>query len=518
MKKIIYLASFLIGALMNTSCDSLDLSPEDYFGSGNFWNNEAQVNGEMIGLHSQLRGKYYTLYMLGETRGGTQREGVSSQNTSLDFSVLRKNILDKDHTGVGNWAGFYSNIMQVNLFINKVTDDCPFLSEKSRNHYLAQAHALRAYYYFTLYKTFGGVPLITEVKLLEGKVSADKFYDKRASAEETLDFVKKEINKSEELFADEKISNKARKTIWSKAATQMLKAEIYMWSAKVSVEGHQATGKTDLVVAEKALEPVMGEFSLMPDFGSIFSTAKRNNQEEIFVLHFADGEATNNAGSFLYQDQVFINQVYGLDGKQITTDTLKLKGTGGVFRNEYSYDFWKTYDETDSRRDATFLSYYTKEEMKPEQFGSVMIKGVGSINSNGNRVYDSDIIVYRYADALLMMAEIKNGLNKPCASYINEVRKRAYGENFAGHEYVDADFAANELAILHERDKEFVWECKRWYDVVRLQDASHNSLAFAKEGSYPAESPLITQKHLLLWPIDVNTLNGNPELTQTPGY
>lgn len=57
-------------------------------------------------------------------------------------------------------------------------------------------------------------------------------------------------------------------------------------------------------------------------------------------------------------------------------------------------------------------------------------KRIGTINSNDNRIYISDIPVYRYADALLMMAEIENGLNNPCASYINEVRKRAYGDTF----------------------------------------------------------------------------------------
>ena len=64
------------------------------------------------------------------------------------------------------------------------------------------------------------------------------------------------------------------------------------------------------------------------------------------------------------------------------------------------------------------------------EFGCVMKKRIGTINSNDNRIYISDIPVYRYADALLMMAEIENGLNNPCASYINEVRKRAYGDTF----------------------------------------------------------------------------------------
>ena len=43
MKKIIYIISLFVSSVLYTSCDALDLAPEDYFGSGNYWNNEAQV-------------------------------------------------------------------------------------------------------------------------------------------------------------------------------------------------------------------------------------------------------------------------------------------------------------------------------------------------------------------------------------------------------------------------------------------------------------------------------------------
>lgn len=520
MKKIIYIISLFIASALYTSCDALDLEPEDYFGSGNFWNNTAQVDGYMTGMHSQLRGFYDMFYVLGEVRGGTQRVGTSSQNTSLNYANLRSNIIDEDRPGISNWNGLYSPIMQVNHFIQKVEQECSFLSDANRKQYLGQAYGLRALYYFMLYKTYGGVPIVTEVEVLNGKVTADKFYIERSTPEATMAFIKDDIQKSENYFADVALTNSYDKTMWSKAATMMLKAEIYMWSAKVSITGFSATGTTDLRVAQSALNQVIGKFTLLPDFDKVFSTANRNNNEVIFTLHFADGEATNWGGMFLYQDAVFIGQVFGRDGKRIETDTLNLKGTGGTFRNEYTYDFWASFDKEDTRRDATFLEYYLKDDLDPASFGCVMKKGIGSINSTNNRIYDTDIIVYRYADALLMMAEVANGLGESCSSYINEVRQRAYGDDYAGHEYTDGSFEANELAILHERDKEFVWEGKRWFDVVRMQDASHNSLAFSASANYPATAPLIltSEKHKLLWPIDIATKNANTLLKQTDGY
>lgn len=522
MKKIIYSIFLFAATILYTSCDALDLAPEDYYGSSSFWTKKAHVEGFMNGIHSQLRDRYSMFYILGELRGGTQRTGSSSQNTSLDYEKIRLNLINKDDTGVTNWNGLYVSIMQINHFIQKVENECEFLSKDDRNYYLGEAYGLRSLYYFMLYKTYGGVPLVTEVELLNGKVTADKFYIARSTPQETMTFVKENIKKSEDYFNAATEGDKITRTMWSKYATLMLKAEIHMWASKVSIQGYTASGREDLVVAQTALKEIEGKFELEKDFSKIFSTANRNNNEIIFTLHFEDKEATNWGGAFLYQEAVFINQVYDRKGALMVKDTLNLQGTGGVFRHEYKEAFWKSYDNKDTRRDATFMEYYTDKELT--KFGCVMKKGLGSINSTNNRIYDADIIVYRYADYLLMRAEVENGLGNPCANYINAVRERAYGDNYSKETYGYTDnsnFAENELAILHERDKEFVWEGKRWFDVIRLQDANHQSLVFSEVSSYPVSKALLdkaTESYKLLWPIDVNTLTVNNLLEQTPGY
>ena len=102
-------------------------------------------------------------------------------------------------------------------------------------------------------------------------------------------------------------------------------------------------------------------------------------------------------------------------------DTLDLKGTVGQFLHEYKKALWDSYDDEDMRRDATFMDHYGSAQK--EGFGIAMKKGIGSVNSNNQRIFDTDIIVYRYADVLLMMAEIENALSGKCANYVNEVRK-----------------------------------------------------------------------------------------------
>lgn len=70
--------------------------------------------------------------------------------------------------------------------------------------------------------------------------------------------------------------------------------------------------------------------------------------------------------------------------------------------------------------------------------------------------------------------------------YINLVRKRAYASNWDEnkHGYKSGDFTQNELAILHEKDKEFVQEGQRWWDVLRMTlTKGGKHLVFCKEAN-----------------------------------
>ncbi|MFZ5429673.1 MAG: RagB/SusD family nutrient uptake outer membrane protein [Bacteroidota bacterium] len=523
MKSIKYPIFILTLMLTLVSCDSLDLAPEDYYGSKNFWNNEAQVKAFVIGQHAQLRSAYINLWLLGEARGGLQKHGTSSTATSLDYSSPFK---DQDFTsaktGFGSWAGFYGRILNLNLAIKKVENETPFLSDEARKYYLGQFYGLRAYNYFWLYRTYGGVPINMDTKIIDGTTTAEPLYLERSSPKATLDFIKSDIQKSEQNFGSN-VSMPDGAAVWSKYATLMLKAEVYLWSAKVST-GDQTPAANDLATAEAALNEVKGKFTLQSSFSQVFAYNRKSNPEIIFALRFLENEATNFAANFVYSDNVFIGVKFSKDLK-LMGDTLQTKGNG-ILRNEYVFSFFESFDDLDSRKTATFLDFYNRSNTTPPQpvaGGLVMKKFMGFLNSSGVRVYGDDIPLYRYADVLLMLAEIENKKGGDPASYINQIRQRAYGANYnpAQHAYVNGTFAQNELAILLERDKEFVWENKRWFDVRRLQDAAGKPLVFSSSLPYGFRVPILdeaTESHKVLWPVDVNTLGADPKLVQTPGY
>ena len=524
MKYIKFISALFVGIviLLFSSCD-INLSPEDYYGSGNYWQNATHAETYVNGLHNRLRSTSFTRqYILGEARGGTSKSGTSSLQTSINYDRIKENNFDENNTGTSNWAGMYAGIFDCNLFIQNIEETDLYKSETAKMDYLlGEVYGMRALYYFTLYRTFGGVPLIERVKVLDGQVSAEDLYTKRSSPKEIMDFIKSDIQKSLQHFGNNETIN-GKRAYWSKAATTMLAGDVYLWSAKVTT-GDQAPASDDLGKAKTYLNSIYNDnrFGLYEDFSNIFNVKNKGNKEFIMAIRYSEGEATNNGSEFVYADPngYFINDVYGRNGKVIVTDTLELNGTGWQ-RNEYDLALWQSFDAQDTRRDATFLEFYKKDGSLN---GTVLRKNLGEINSSNVRIFTGDEAEYRYAEAVLMLAEVANMEDGDVAKYINEVRKRAYGNNWNEnlHGYVNSDFKTNELAILHEKDKEFVNEGKRWFDVVRMKDAKDGkSLVFETGVSYKDNQPLLkdSEAHKLLWPVDVGVLNADPELVQTPGY
>jgi hypothetical protein len=522
MKKYVYILLFIAMPFIS-ACDNLDLNPEDFYGAGNFWKEKGQVEAYLIGLHRDIRDSYKNYFIYGEARGGTLLTGVSSIGTSLDYEVIKLNRLSQDTYGIGNWGDFYTYLLQVNHAIDNLENNCSFLSATDLNYYKGQVYGLRAFYYFWLYRSYGGVPLETDVKVANGTFDVTDLYLERASAEATLQQIKDDLQQSETSFESTQNST-FNSYFWSEYATQMLKAEVYMWSAKVTTGDHIATGNSDLQIAKAALSNLIGKFSLAANYADLFNANNKAaaKTESIFTLYFDKKEATNWGDYFVYSSAQFIGQSWDKNGN-LYQDPLDLCGSG-LLRHEYKESFIKSFDEDDSRRSVTFLEYYRDENLT--MFGASLKKILGTTDS-GKRYYDSDIHIYRYADALLMMAEVENGLSGHCADYINQVRERAYGKNYAQvYEYKDGSYAENELAILKERDKEFVSEGKRWFDVIRLHDDANAPLVFSVEAAYATAygekvTPILdknSESYKLLWPIEKTLIDRDPKLEQTPGY
>lgn len=524
-------AILLSTGIMNTSCsDWLDLAPIDYYGSGSYWQNEAQVLGYIDGIHKHLRdASWQHTIVFGELRGGHYRDGVGADGMTLAYGDIRLQNFDEDHTGVSKFGDLYGRITNLNLFIAR-TADASFLSEDKKNYCLGIVYGLRAFYYFELYRIYGGVPLRLGVEVIDGELDPNKLYLGRSTPKQVMDQIKSDLKESMEHFGDQNgfnVLGKGDKVYWSKAATECLAAEVSLWNAKVSI-GDNKADLNELAVAKTHLQNVMNNYnlSMQKDFARVFDAKNKANSEIVFAVRFVEGEATNANAQYCYNlGTGATNTNFREDGTP-WNDPLGCK-QGAQQQYEYNTDLFESFDLKDSRRNATFIASYVKDkDDKLTINGTHVRKNIGYINEQGNRIYCGDFIYYRLPWIYLSLAEIANmeGNNSEVEKYINLVRERAYAENWDKEKmgYNASDFTSNELAILHEKDKEFVQEGQRWWDLCRMTlTKGGKHLVFCKEGSLDGKLPILdekTESYKVLWPLDKGILSNDPALEQTPGY
>lgn len=520
MRKILLGLMAILLSTVFSACNKLQLAPEDNFASGNFWKTTAQVDGAMIGLHAQLRGFQFTFFTLGEMRGGTLRTGTSFTGTaSLNSAGVITQDIRESSTGISGWAGFYRPIFDVNNFIYQV-EKADYLSASDKGYYLGQAYGLRAFYYFWLFRTFGRVPLAKEPSLLikDPKSAQDLFLGRSKTEKETLDFIKSDVEKSVQSF-NGNYTVKFQKAQWSLLATQMLKSEVFLWSAKVRLDGTAPVSTiTDLATARTAVEDVIGRTSLLSNFAEVFKsssvTASKGNSEIIFALRNQVAEASNNFSQFIYAITDPLTGYVDDKGAPIPADPLLVNGGSTIIRYEYKIDLYDQFESNDSRKNSTFLNF-NKGSIR-----AVNLRKFPGVIVDGARNFADDFPIYRASEAQLILAEIKNKQGQDPTAQIMAVRTRAYAPNTAPI-FVNGSFEQNELAIFYERSKEFVAEGKRWLDLRRMQDASGNPLVFKKDLNLVGVLDNVSgQNHKILWPIDLSTLNQDDLLKgdQNPGY
>ena len=281
------------------------------------------------------------------------------------------------------------------------------------------------------------------------------------------------------------------------------------------------------------MEEVIGsnKFALTSDFVKAFRTdAKTTSKESILAVPY--NKVENVYMPYIANcvaQEALLTAAFDKDGKPITLDNEaygKRTLVNGLLRYQYKETLWKAFDETDSRRDATFFVVCNNAN-KPKtgsNFGVLLKKFSGTYYaSEGVHRFDCDGPIFRYAEALLLMAEIENDLGGDPTPYLNKVRERAYGNTT--HNFSNGSKYQNTLNILSEVDKEFVFEGKRWFALQRMKDNAGKALVFNADVNYAfipgdAKKPILSEAeaYKTLWPISISTHANDASIEQNPGY
>jgi len=491
MKTRYYTLTLLVLLLTGFSCtNSLELTPVSQISANSFWQTEADVQGGLYGMYVRLRGQAQNnLFVWGEGRSDVMDFGIEG---AANFQRYFQNTLDRNFAGP-DWLGMYTLIHDANLILKNVPA-ISFSTPAAKNNVLAQAYATRAFAYFVLVRTWGDVPLVTEPT--EGYNDQTNLKP-RAPRAEVFSLIKKDLDQALLLFADNSLPT--GRSIWSKPATNALKADVYLWTGKQA-----AGGNADFTTALNALNDIAtADVTLLANFASIFDYANKGNKEILIAVRFLDKELTTNGYSTMYirDDQI---------PRATDAATKALILTGGGSNNwAPSALVRRQFNADDQRKNASLVEIFTYDAAgRPTYYGSLSLKFKGFLLA-GIRQFLDDVVLYRYADVLLMKAEAKNALGQDPAPEINQIRKRAYGAASDKYLFVNGTKAQNDEAILQERLLEMIFEGKRWWDLIRF------GKAFEK---VPSLQNRVGRESLLLFPLSENVLSLSPAIVQNPGY
>jgi len=477
---LIYIMAALLG--MQACHDKLDVDQKSAITADAMWADEGDATAAMYGVYNKMRSSFSDAYIFwGEYRSGLWGRGLA---TNATYSDPFTNQLNASHTHA-NWQNLYTTINDCNLIL-KYTPNISFADEANKNKVLANALFVRAFCYYWIGRIWGDAPV-----LVNGFESGDQedLYPSREPADRVFEQVRIDLEAANSLMPENVID----RNLASKGAINLLQADYYLWMAKVRGGGNAA-----LILAKQAVDAVVNNsnYTLMADFSSVFNN--KLNQEIIFAWSYVMDEYTEGYPADHLVPLQYISAQYVENPIKVGSHQQ------WIFLTDEYKDFLSA-NADDQRTNVSFETFF--DEPKDATFQWIN-KYAGSWQ-NQTRVFDADIVVYRYADALLMSAEIENALGNSFVAIerLNAVAERAYG--VAGFYPNGLPAQQIDRAILDERKKEFVSEGKIWWDLIRF------GVVFEEVGSLAGRQ---NEQNILLWPVHNSSINTNPNIKQTPGY
>ncbi len=472
----------MLGSILASCHDDLDITQKTAISSQSMWQDEDDAVAAVNGMFNRFRSAFSYGYMFwGEYRTGLWEDGLAGQTSRAQ---VYENTIPIDHS-YANWEEIYTTINEANLIL-KYAPDISFSSLDDKKYVLANAYFVRAFCYYWIGRIWGDAPL-----LLNGFESPNQedLYPKRSPANDIFAQVGNDIGQAVSLIP----ASSANRHLTTKSAANMLKADYCLWMYKV-----RNGGNSYLDEAASAIQAEMNDSShgLEENFADVFS--KEESKEIILSWKYTQDEYTGG-----YPSDYLVPVQYVSEGAIENPIKVGSHQQWCFYTEAYKY-FLSEYD-FDKRTTVSFETYFDEPKNSTFQW----INKFSGTWLNKSRIFDSDIIIYRYADAVLFDAEIKLAENDVAGavSDLNIIADRAYGkDDFYSS---DASIAEIKNSIVNERMKEFAAEGKLWWDFIRF------GVAFQKVPSLIGRE---NEQNILLWPVAQTSINKNPNLTQTPGY
>lgn len=414
-------------------------------------------------------------------------EGTVDENTVGDFG-----------TGLStsnNWA----KIRKINEFIRDV--NLGTLPDYTKNKLVGEALFFRAFRYFDLVRLYGGVPLVLEPLNPIGEAAkAENFMPRNSTSEciaqivADLDFAIKSLpakwgssaewgritsgaaaafkgrvlltyaspqfnpDNIESRWKDSYDANLQAKTILSANGYGLNSSYDNMWFTEVNnPEAVMITGY-NTKTADQTKKNNSYDNQTRPAYLGTAGGSNQPSWDLVKAYPMKDGKKPGES-AYSYSDQLFYKNRDPRFDK-----TIAYNGSTWSINGNSSYKLWTYFvGNASTEPNASNTGFYLKKAVNPTTPSSALV------NSG------TDWMEIRYAEVLLNLAESAAGINRLAAnqeaySGLIDVRKRAGIEAGTGSLYgLKAGMTQAEMfdAILYERQIEFAFEGKRFWDLRR---------------------------------------------------
>lgn len=457
------------------------------------------------------------------TRGGDWYDGGFWQGLYLH------------HWGVNNeaiyatWEYLYRTVILCNGSLEKIRAFAEKYPAESVADCVAEVRALRAMFYYYIMDLFGSVPLIEK----SNPSAEDIVQEKRSNV---FNFIIKELTESSSFLSEERSNQPGvyygrmtQPVVWFLLAKLALNAEVYAdddWTDGIRPDGKsiffEVEGKR--LNAWQAVnyyceKITVAGYALENDYTANFAVFNESSKENLFVIPMSKTLYTNQF-IYLFRSRHYNHaKAYGLSGENGSSATKEVLETFGYdtpqvdARFDYCYFAGPVKDLEGNQillDDGVTPLVYEPWNVALDVSGKPYEKTAGArmkkyeVDKTGlkdGKLLDNDIVLFRYADVLLMQSEakVRNGENGDAE--LNLVRSRVGM----------APRTATLENLLDERMMELAWEGWRRQDMIRFG-------VFTRSYSFRPQLPEEENGYTTVFPIPEKVIDMNPQLRQHKGY
>ena len=478
------------------------------------------------GLQGTYRGVYdYNTFTTDEAiipvRGGDWYDGGFWMDLyTHNWAVDSKPLYD-------TWKYLYKVIVFCNDALATIDKYKQLLTDEQYKAYRAEVRAIRALYYYYLMDMFGNIPLVTTVS--ENTENAEQ-----TGRPEVYKFIVKELQDAAPLLsaghsnlAGADYGRVTQSVANFLLAKLMLNGEVYSdadWTDNQQPKGTQTYFTVDgqqmniWQACQHYCDKVSSDgFTLATDYPSNFYVHNETSPENIFVIP-VDKHLYKSQFQYLFRSRHYAHgDALGTGAENGACATVSTVNTFGYGTNNvdkrYAYNLYSDTVRVDGKtvllengKPLIYMPLAVEMNLTYSPYiktaGARMAKyEVDRTGYNDGKNPNNDIVLFRYADVLLMKAEaaVRNGGNGN--TEMNLVRSRS------GMGYRTATLDN----ILAERLMELMWEGWRRNDLIRF-NRFHQSYDLRTAPTTEADC------HTIVFPIPSRALALNEKLKQNKGY